>query len=77
MGAIIAHWLRMMACIVSSPAEQVLRINKKPSRTPRGFCELVGEILRGAHDVARLKTFRAFEQIEFDASFRWSCVLVL
>src|SRR5580658_2417130 len=40
--------------------------NKKPSRQSERVCELVGEILCGAHDVARLKAFRAFEQIELD-----------
>jgi len=40
--------------------------NKKPSRQSERVCELVGEILCGAHDVTRLKAFRAFEQIELD-----------
>src|ERR1700733_7003178 len=41
-------------------------INKKPSRHIREGRELVWRNLCGAHDIAGLKTFRAFEQIELD-----------
>ena len=39
---------------------------KNPLHTSERVCELVGEILCGAYDVARLEALRAFQQIELD-----------
>src|ERR1035438_1583806 len=39
--------------------------SKNPPDFPRGFANWFGETSRRAHDVARLKAFRPFEQIEF------------